>query len=310
MRRAPARTPLRLPRRDARDSNRRSRRCDGASRPSRASRCHVRGRTSGRLPSRAPGRTGRPVAGVADLAPGARAVIVDQGFVDKELLGGNAVGRRVRFATDQRDGTLPDEARPWYEIVGVVDALGMDAPQRGRVAGLYLPEAPGSAGRLNLVVHVQGDPLSLAPRLRAIAAAVDPALRLSAMLRLDQVMNEMLWFLGLWLRITVVLTGIALLLSLAGINAVMSFTVARRTREIGLRVALGASSRRVVAAIFRRPLAQVGLGVVAGSALVAAAALARPLASQAGLSPSQVALLAAHSASAPRVEPTEALRGE
>ena len=58
-----------------------------------------------------------------------------------------------------------------------------------------------------------------------------------------------------------------MLLSLAGIYAVMSFTVARRTREIGIRVALGASRRRVVAAVFARPLAQVGLGIAAGGVL-------------------------------------------
>jgi ABC-type lipoprotein release transport system permease subunit len=63
----------------------------------------------------------------------------------------------------------------------------------------------------------------------------------------------------LWMRITTVLSGVALVLSLAGIFAVLSFTVARRTREIGVRVALGASRQRVVAATFRRPLFQVAL---------------------------------------------------
>ena len=61
---------------------------------------------------------------------------------------------------------------------------------------------------------------------------------------------------------------IALFLSLAGIYAVMAFTVARRTREIGIRVALGASRRGVVLAIFRRPLAQVAGGIAAGTLLV------------------------------------------
>ena len=82
----------------------------------------------------------------------------------------------------------------------------------------------------------------------------------------------MLWFIRLWMRITMTMTAVALLLSLSGIYAVLSFIVARRTREIGVRVALGASRRRVIAAIFRRPLIQVGLGVVAGGALIAFAA--------------------------------------
>ena len=70
------------------------------------------------------------------------------------------------------------------------------------------------------------------------------------------------------------MTAVALLLSLSGIYAVLSFIVARRRREIGVRVALGASRGHVVAAIFRRPLSQVGLGVLAGGALIAAAATA------------------------------------
>jgi ABC-type antimicrobial peptide transport system permease subunit len=97
--------------------------------------------------------------------------------------------------------------------------------------------------------------------------AVDPALRLSEPQRLSEASSGVLWFLTLWIRITVVLTAIALLLSLAGIYAVMSFTVARRTREIGIRVALGANSRRMVASIFKRPLIQVSIGVALGSVL-------------------------------------------
>ncbi|MDQ3309093.1 MAG: FtsX-like permease family protein, partial [Gemmatimonadota bacterium] len=119
-----------------------------------------------------------------------------------------------------------------------------------------------------------------------------------------------------------------LLLSLAGIYAVLSFTVARRTREIGVRVALGASPRRVVAAIFRKPLMQVGLGVVVGGALIAVGAFV--LSGGDGqlvtaLSPGQLGLLAVYAAlmfgvcllacivptqRALRVEPTEALRAE
>ena len=125
-----------------------------------------------------------------------------------------------------------------------------------------------------MMIHARGDPMSLVPRVRAIAGAVDPTLRLSKLLRVDQVANPLLWVLGMWLRTTLVMTAVALLLSLAGIYAVLSFIAAWRTRVIGVRVALGASPRRVITSIFRRPLTQVSLGVAAGTILIALGAAA------------------------------------
>jgi putative ABC transport system permease protein len=269
----------------------------------------------------------------SDLAPDARVVIVDQGFVDEVLRGRSALGRRLRFVERSTgDGSSADEPGPWYQIVGVVEKLGMRAgTQRDSAAGVYLPAVPGSTGPINMVVHVNGDPLSLGPKVRALATAADPTLRLSDFQRVDQVTNIMLWIIRLWLRMTGLLTAIALLLSLAGIYAVMSFTVSRRTREIGIRVALGANARSVVASIFRRPLTQVGIGVAAGGALAGLLILAATscqdgdCAAAGAVSASRVALLVLYSAvilgvcllacivptrRALRVEPSEALRAE
>lgn len=88
------------------------------------------------------------------------------------------------------------------------------------------------------------------------------------------VADSLLWIVRMWLRVSALLAAIAVLLSLSGIYAVLSFTVSRRTREIGVRVALGASPRRVVGAIFRRPLTHVTLGVLTGGALIALMAFA------------------------------------
>ncbi|HEX8360156.1 MAG TPA: ABC transporter permease [Longimicrobium sp.] len=237
----------------------------------------------------------------ADLGANARVVIVDQGFVDLHLQGRSPIGRQVRFLKRGQQSAGP--AEPWYEIVGVVKELGMGhALQDERVAGMYLPVVPGSTGAINMIVHVPGDPLSLTPRLREIAAAVDPTLRISQVQRLDQVNNPILWVLGMWMRMTLGLTAVAVLLSLAGIYAVLSFTVARRTREIGVRVALGAPRSRVIAAIFRRPIRQVGAGIVVGYLLATLAAVVatghKPdtaLKLDPGvLSPGQYALLAAY----------------
>ncbi|MBA3272615.1 MAG: ABC transporter permease [Chthoniobacterales bacterium] len=214
----------------------------------------------------------------ADAVPGTRVAIVDHGFVDQILQGRNAVGQQVRFRYPARSlrswgpGNSDDPGGPgdWYEVIGVVRELGVGAPtQAGRAAGFYIPATPDQFDLIHMMVHLRGgDPMTLAPQVREVATAVDPSLRLVGVQRLNEANNDVLWVMTMWLRITVVLSGVALVLSLAGIFAVLSFTVARRTREIGVRVALGASRRRVVAATFRRPFFQVALGVVVGTAII------------------------------------------
>jgi putative ABC transport system permease protein len=250
-------------------------------------------------------------------------VIVDQAFVDQVLRGRNAIGQRVRISSNRYwSATANDPGAPWSEIVGVVKDMGMDnIASWGRPAGFYVPAGTESARLDQMIVHVRGDPMSLAPRVRAIATAVDPTLRLYDFQRLDQVVNDLIWIMGLWMRATAGLTALALLLSLAGIYAVLSFTVARRTREIGVRIALGASPRRVVTAIFRRPLTQVALGVMTGGIVIGAIAVGF----SGALSLVNLALLVGYVAlmfgvcmlacavptrRALRVEPTVALRSE
>ena len=278
----------------------------------------------------APVRSGRAFTS-ADVSPDARVVIVDEGFVNDVMPGRNPVGHRIRIST----GSTLDSNRaqlPWYEIVGVVKDLGMRHPiQRDPTAGVYLPLLPDSRTVVSMVVRGRGDPLAVAPRIRELATAVDPSLRIESMTRIDEAMLPLVWFLTLWMRMTMGLTAVALLLSLAGIYAVLSYTVARRTREIGVRVALGASARLVITSIFRRPLTQVVLGVVAGTTIIAIATLAMQESQEfaglrgRGLTIEQVATLigyailmvgvcmlacVAPTIRALRVQPTEALRAE
>jgi predicted permease len=250
-------------------------------------------------------------------------VIVDQAFVDQVLHGRNAIGQRVRISSNQYWSAAANESgAPWSEIVGVVKNMGMDnIASWGTPAGLYVP-AGTESGRLDqMIVHVRGDPLSIAPRLRALATSVDPALRLYDVQRVDQVVNDLVWIIEVWTRATGGLTALTLLLSLAGIYAVLSFTVARRTREIGVRIALGASQRGVVLAIFRRPLTQVAFGVVIGGMIIGGIAVGF----SGALSLANAALLVGYVAlmfgvcmlactvptrRALKVEPTVALRAE
>jgi putative ABC transport system permease protein len=266
-----------------------------------------------------------------DLSPDAHTAIVDQAFVDLVMSGRNPIGHRVRLGTTPQLDSAGAQL-PWYEIVGVVKDLGVaSAAMPQRWAGLYLPVVPGSQADVNMIVHARGEPLSIATHIRQLTTAVDPALRIEQVMRIDQLMTSHLWLLSVWSRLIIGLSTVALVLSLAGIYAVLAYIVARRTREIGVRVALGASARRVIVSIFRRPLTQVTLGVLAGVILISLAAIGIQHTEQfrmgepRGLTFAEIGLLGSYAllmlgvctlacvvptVRALRVQPTEALRAD
>jgi putative ABC transport system permease protein len=137
---------------------------------------------------------------------------------------------------------------------------------------VYHPVARGASPRMNLIVRLRADPASFASRLRSLAADVDATLRLENVRSLTEVSRADQGIYAWGVSALIVLTLLGLMLSLAGIYSVMSFTVARRTREIGIRVALGARARRLVPSVFRRPLGQLLLGIAAGALLMGGAA--------------------------------------
>ena len=204
----------------------------------------------------------------ADLDTTANTVVVNRAFVRDLLGGGSAVGRRVRYADVGEDGNEP-HPNPWLEIVGVVGDLEANSVDEERVAaGLYQPLRAGSTGGALLTVYVpRGAPASFTPRLREIAASVDPTLRVGEVRTLDS-MNEqqvkLVQLIGLGLALVM---ASVLLLSAAGIYAMMSFTVTQRRKEIGIRSALGAQPRRLLAGLFGRSAGQLALGVGLGVAI-------------------------------------------
>ena len=202
---------------------------------------------------------GAGVSGRGFQTARASIAVVNASFVERVMRGRPAVGRRVRRLA--RDGRSSNG--PWLEIVGVVRDLGMVGDDG---AGLYQPMPP-NASPVHIALRTVGTPQALANRLRVVAARVDPRLRVYDVKPLDQA-REVAVESQYLSRLLAVLSGLTLLLSLIAIYSVMAFTVAQQTREIGTRVALGADGRRIVAAVVRRPVRQIGFGIAAGAALV------------------------------------------
>jgi putative ABC transport system permease protein len=246
---------------------------------------------------------------------GAATAVVDQTFAREVLGNESAVGRRVRPVP-----AAGAEAGRWYEIVGVVP----DRPANTSQGRLYVPAVSGARGAdspLQLVLRAGTDPSAISRRLQQIGTTVDPILRLDDVRGLDEVLGETQLSGSLTSCVLALVALSVLVLSAAGLYALMSFTVTLRRHEIGIRTALGARPWRLLASIFARALWQVGAGVAVGVAV--ALVLHRRLDIEVeggwhipGILPAAavfVLLLGLLSAAGParravRVDPTEALR--
>lgn len=201
------------------------------------------------------GRGFRP----ADL--GQPVAIVDETFVRQVLGGRDPLGARVRRA--QR-ATAP--ASPWIQIIGVVRDLSLAKPNKtSEDAILFRPVAPERASMLRILVRTNGDAAQAAPAVRRAAADTDPTLRIHDLMALERIEDTDIATGRFFVTAVSVVAVAALVLAIAGIYALMSFTLARRTREIGIRAALGAAPRRIVSALFTRTFVLVGIGVLIGS---------------------------------------------
>lgn len=209
----------------------------------------------------APVISGRALT-TADAEHRTRAVLVNEYFVDQVLGGRNPIGRRFRFSS-----TGEPTAESWYEIVGVVPDLSVSDNGTPYGRRIYQTTLPRETGPLRVAIHVRGDPQRFAVRLRELAQATDPALRVIDPKPLSLLEDPGSAGLSYGFELMVSLTLVTLMLSLAGVYAVTAFAVARRTREIGVRVALGAQPLHILTTVFKRPLIQVAMGIGVGAIL-------------------------------------------
>ncbi|MGH9458730.1 MAG: FtsX-like permease family protein, partial [Thermoanaerobaculia bacterium] len=242
-----------------------------------------------------------------------RVLMVNESFTRNVFGGRNPIGQRIRIVAGEVSSVGGDQ---WYEVVGMVKDFGWQLPRPAEQSAMYLPSLPPPAGRAGSIAIRVRDPQAFAERLRAVAAEVDPTIRLTDVKPLTNAGGGEAQ--GNWALTSVVglVSFIVLLLSATGIHSLMSFTVARRTREIGIRAALGARPGRIVAQIFSPVFLQIGAGVLAGSGLATLIGFRSPREVLLLLGAIGVMLLAGLIACAVpvrralRVHPTEALREE
>ena len=187
--------------------------------------------------------------------------IVDETFVRLVLGGRNAIGITLREPpTDTR--RTPG---PWRQIVGVVKDVTLKDLKKTTDAVIFTPAQLGTAWPLHVLVHARGDAAPIIPKLRKAALEVDPTLSVTEVMTMDRLADDNARAMEFFLGGFAVVGAVALLLATAGIYSLVSFTLARRTREIGIRMALGAAPRRIITGVFARAFMQIGAGILAGA---------------------------------------------
>jgi putative ABC transport system permease protein len=252
-----------------------------------------------------------------DARPPAGSLIVNETFEKHFFPGESAVGKRIRLMPG------PAEAR-WQTVVGVVSDVRQSGLAGDVTPEVYSPELEDMEGALSFVVRVTGEPAGLISAVRAVVAEVEPNQALHNVMTMEQRLANTTTSR----RLNTVLLGsfaaVALLLAVVGIYGVMSYAVTQRTREIGMRMALGAQPGTVMRFVMWQGMRVVliGAGIGLGGALALARVLRNLLFEVAPTDPatfvcvtlllSAVALLACYvpARRAAKVDPMVALRYE
>jgi predicted permease len=246
-----------------------------------------------------------------------RTIVIDAKFAETHFPGQDPIGKRVNFGSPNRE---PDYATI-IGVVGHVQNYGIGQDTRVQIYYPYRRTPPGS---VNFVLRTQQDPASLGSAIRATMRQVEPTLPIFSLRTMDELFDQSVTNERIMLRLLAVFAGIALLLAAIGLYGVLSYIVAQRTREVGVRMALGATSAAVRQLMLGQGLRLACLGL--GVGLLAAAGLGKLMSSVLyGVSSFDILSLAAVSAvllaigilaswlpahRATRINPVEALRAE
>lgn len=193
----------------------------------------------------------------ADTADSQQVMIVSSEFARRMFPGQSAVGKRIRSWRDEN---------VYREVVGVVgDVRYFGASDELRPL-VFVPHRQNAWGLMSVAVRTQGDPQALAGPIREVLRQMDPTLAIGQVQTMDQVLAASVapWKFGMTLM--AVFAALALVLAVFGLYGVLSYAVTRRTREIGIRMALGARPSAIRRLVLRDAGRLVAAGVLAGGA--------------------------------------------
>lgn len=193
----------------------------------------------------------------ADRADASSVAIVNDAFVRRFWPEETPIGKRFRFGHSDADD-------PWIEVVGVVGGVRHFALEEPASLQLYVPYEQSASRRLSFMVHGSGDPAALMNSLRQVIASVDRDQAPYDVMTLEAVVDEAVWQWRFFSSLFAIFGLLAVLLAATGLYGVISYTAAQRTREIGIRMALGAARDDVVNLVVRQGLLLIGAGMALG----------------------------------------------
>jgi predicted permease len=199
----------------------------------------------------------------SDTATGQPVAIVNESFARVHFPGVDPIGRQMKRIR-------PGGREPWMTIVGLVPDLLMEGIGNNGASpvGYYIPIGQSDvANGVRIAVRTRGDAASLTPSIREAVASLDPNLAIHDVQPMRRVIDRQTWFYTTFGTFFMSFGICALLLAAAGLYGVMSFAVTQRTREMGVRSALGAKSGQLIALVMRRSIVQLAVGVVLGLTL-------------------------------------------
>jgi predicted permease len=194
-----------------------------------------------------------------DGADAPRAIVVNETLARRFLPGPSALGRRIRF----------DPTEPWFTIVGVVKDVLERGYQQEAKPGIYVTQAQGPRffPTVNLIVRVDGEPLEYAAAVQRIVRTVDPDQPIRLIRPMTEVIALTVGDRRQQTTLLVVFGALALVIAALGLYGLLAQTVSARSREIGIRMALGATWRNVMRMVMSRGVVLTGAGVGVGAVL-------------------------------------------